>query len=128
MKNTIRITSTTRTRISSSVGSRLQTGDETPLVVTDGVLFRWARIIKIANLFPAMHAVRELEHKLQTACRSCGHAYRQPEPDRHALADARRLLGECSDEKARIVKEAAGIIKYRVWYHDMSGTVRDVVR
>jgi hypothetical protein len=106
----------------------LQTGDETPLVVTDGVLFRWARIIKIANMFPVMHAIRELEHKLQTACRSCGYTQRQSEPDRRALADARRLLAECSDDKARIVKESAGIIKYRLQCHDISGTVRDVVR
>ena len=128
MKKTIRFTSASRSKTNSPVGNRLQTGDATPLVVTDGVLFRWARIIKIAGMFPVMHAIRELEHRLQTACRSCGHSQRQPEPDRRALAEARRLLAECSDEKARIVKEAAGIVKYRVQYHDMSGMVRDIVR
>jgi len=127
MKNSIRITSAARGRPRPFV-TRFHSGDETPLVVTDSVLFRWARIIKIANMFPVMHVIRALEHKLQTTCRSCGHSHRQPEVDRSALVEARRLLAECSDDQARIVKEAARIVKYRVQYHDLSGTVQDRVR
>jgi len=75
-----------------------------------------------------MHAIRALESKLQRICRSCN-APRNTEPiDRSVLDEARRELAECSDEKARLVKEAAGIVRYHVRYHDLTGTVREVVR
>ena len=103
--------------------------DPTPLLITDDVLFRWARIIHIANVFPTMHAVRDLENRIQsTECRSCKKQPNTPRIDRNLLNEVRRLLAECSDDKARLVKEAAGIVKYRVQYHDLSGTVRDIVR
>jgi hypothetical protein len=99
-----------------------------PLAVTDEVLFRWARIVRIGKLFPVMHAIRALESKLQRICRSCT-APRNAEPiDRSILDVTRRELAECSDEKARLVKEAAGIVRYHVRYHDLAGTVREVVR
>jgi len=99
-----------------------------PLSMTDEVLFRWARIVRIGKLFPVMHAIRALESKLQRICRSCA-ASRNAEPiDRSVLDEARRELAECSDEKARLVKEAAGIVRYHVRYHDLAGTVREVVR
>lgn len=108
---------------------RPRIADPLPLAITDDVLFRWARIIQIARLFPVMHAIRALEQKLRTGvCRSCGHKASERQPDRSVLAAARRQLGECPDEKARLVKEAAGILLYRVQYHDLAGTVHDVVR
>lgn len=96
--------------------------------MSDDVLFRWARIVRIAKEFPVMHKIRELEYKVQTSCRGCRNRYRLPEIDRSSFSEARRLLAECSDEKARAVKEAAGIVQYRVHYHDLSGTAREVVR
>ena len=121
-------------RIASTTNDgRFSTGnrslpDETPLLVTDNVLFRWSRVIQIANLFPVMHTIRALEYKLQTKCRSCGRQRQIHEINRTPLADVRRLLAECSDDKARLVKEAVGILKYRVQYHDLSGVVQDVIR
>ena len=103
--------------------------DPAPLAVTDDVLFRWSRIIQIAKMFPVMHQIRALEQKMQTTlCRTCKDRNRPAEIDRSALAQARRQLGECSDDKARLVKEAAGILQYRVHYHDLAGTVKEIVR
>jgi hypothetical protein len=99
-----------------------------PLMVTDSVLFYWSRVIQIAKLFPIMHQVRSLEFTLQKQCKSCGQKQNSLEVDRSILNNVRRALAECSDEKARLVKEAAGIYSYRVVYHDLSGTAKDVTR
>ena len=75
-----------------------------------------------------MHTIRALEHKIQTSiCRSCHHQH-HTDIDRSALDAARRQLAECADETTRTVKEAAGILQYRVRYHDLAGTVRETVR
>lgn len=125
---TIKITSAKRSR-SPFFGSVKRVAEPGPLTLTDDVLFRWARIIKIAKMFPVMHSIRALENNIQTSiCRSCRDRHRKPEIDRSPLDEARRLLAECSDEKARLVKEAAGIVQYRVHYHDLSGSVREIVR
>ncbi len=124
----IKITSAKRPRSAVSV-PRQRVADAGPLTLTDDVLFRWARIVKIAKLFPAMHSIRALEEKIQTSlCRSCRDRYRGAEFDRSSLDLARRLLAECSAEKAGQVKEAAGIAAYRVQYHDLSGSRREIVR
>jgi hypothetical protein len=101
--------------------------DSPPTVVADDLLFRWAHIIKIAKMVPGMSAVRALEQRVQAnSCRSC----QKPTVifDRSPLDNARRFLGECSDAVAKLVKEAAGIVKYRVSYRDLAGVPRDVVR
>ena len=123
----IRMTGTLRKR-SDSFFFKSPVAEAPPLSMTDEVLFRWARIVRIGKLFPVMQAIRALESKLQRICRSCA-ASRNAEPiDRSVLDEARRELAECSDEKARLVKEAAGIVRYHVRYHDLAGTVREVVR
>lgn len=112
-----------------SLGSNKRVAEPGPLTLSDDVLFRWARIVMIAKMFPVMHSIRALENKVQTnLCRTCRDRHRRPELDRSSLDQARRLLAECSNEKARLVKEAAGILQYRVQYHDLSGSVREIVR
>ena len=100
-----------------------------PLVtITDDLLFRWAKIIQIANAFPIMHTVRALEYTISTTeCRTC-HKKTAPKVDRSLLQTVRRLLGECSDEKARLVKEAARVVNYRVQYLDLTGQAKDITR
>jgi hypothetical protein len=103
--------------------------DPVPLTVTDDVLFRWARIVQIAKLFPIMNSIRALEYKIQTGvCRNCHQQHRLAEIDRSALDTARRQLAECADDRARFVKEAAGIRQYRITYHDLTGTKHEVTR
>jgi len=122
-----RMTSTFRKQ-GGSFFSQSPNGNAPPLSITDDVLFRWARIVRIGKLFPVMHAIRALESKLQQICRSCA-AKKNAEPvDRSVLDEARRELAECSEDKARLVKEAAGIVRYHVRYHDLAGSVREVVR
>ena len=124
----IKITALKRSRSMSTVPIK-RVADPGPLTLTDDVLFRWARIMRIAQMFPVMHSIRALENKIQTTiCRSCRDRHKRPEIDRSSLDQVRRLLAECSDEKARLVKEAAGIVQYRVHYHDLSGCVREIVR
>ncbi len=124
----IKITSAKRPRPAVSV-PRKQATDTGPLTLTDDVLFRWARIVKIAKLFPVMHSIRALEEKIQTSlCRSCRDRRDGGEFDRSSLDQARRLLAECSVEKAETVKRVAGIRQYKVRYHDLSGSVREIVR
>ena len=126
--NTIKITSAKRPR-TVPAGPFQRVADPAPLTLTDDVLFRWARVIKIAKMFPVMHSIRALENKIQTTiCRTCHDRNKTSEIDRSSLDLARRLLAECSDDKARLVKEAAGIVQYRVQYHDLSGSVREIVR
>lgn len=124
----IRISSPRRARSGAPVPPPVAATDPAPLTVTDDVLFRWARIVRIAKMFPVMHAIRSLEQKLRHWCRGCKGGNQLPEVDRTALADARRQLAECPDERARAVKEAAGILRYRVRYHDLAGTAREIVR
>jgi len=124
----IRITSARHLRTGTQVMVN-RVADPGPLAVTDDVLFRWARIVQIAKMFPIMHTIRALEHKLQTGvCRSCKSQQTAADIDRSALAEARRQLAECTDDQARLVKEAAGVLQYRVAYHDLSGTLREIVR
>jgi hypothetical protein len=89
-----------------------------PLLITDDVVFRWARITKIARLLPVMNEVRVLERALAAnSCRSC----RKPvEVDRSVLNTAKAALGECSDETALLVKQAAGVVKYKVVYRKLA--------
>lgn len=123
----IKITSAKR-RPAPSV-PRKRVAEAGPLAVTDDVLFRWARIVRIANLFPVMHSIRALENRVrESGCRGCGDRNKRPAFDRTPLDEARRLLAECSAEKAGQVKEAAGIAAYRVQYHDLSGSRREIVR
>jgi pyrroloquinoline quinone (PQQ) biosynthesis protein C len=126
--NTIKITTAQRRRPAVSVRNK-RVREARPLTVTDDVLFRWARIVRIAKLFPVMHSIRALENRIQeSSCRGCNDRNKNSDFDRTALDTARRLLAECSAERARQVKEAAGISEYRVQYHDLSGSVREVVR
>jgi hypothetical protein len=133
MKNrsTIRITAQSNgrfTRIPAELSDFPKIAAETPpVVIGDDLLFRWSHIVKITKIIPGMSAVRSLEHKVQAhSCRSC----QKPTVvfDRSPLKNARRFLGECSDETAKTVKQAAGILKYRVHYHDLSGVPKEVVR
>ena len=125
----IKITSTRRTAAVARPVRSARFSDSSPLVVTDDVLFRWARIVQIAKLFPIMHTIRALEFKIQSnTCRTCHNKKTQVPLDRSPLADARRLLAECSDELARLVKESAGILRYQVSYHDRAGTLHIIVR
>jgi hypothetical protein len=98
-----------------------------PTVIADDLLFRWAHIVKIAKLVPGMSAVRVLERQIQAhSCRGC----RKPTAvfDRTPLEVVRRFLGECPDAAAQIVKEAAGIVRYRVSYRDLADVPREVTR
>lgn len=125
----IRMTSVRRTRAPVTILATGRVADPAPLTLTDDVLFRWARIVRIAKMFPIMHTIRALEQKVQAEiCRGCKPQHRVPEIDRSTLAEVRRQLAECSDEKARLVKESAGILQYRVRYHDLAGTAREIVR
>jgi hypothetical protein len=101
--------------------------DAPPVVVADDLLFRWSHIIKIAKIVPGMSAIRALEHQIHThGCRSC----QKPTMifDRTPLENVRRFLAECSDEIAKTVKQAAGIVKYRVSYRTLAGVPREIVR
>jgi hypothetical protein len=104
-----------------------EAADAAPVIIADDLLFRWAHIVKIAKLAPGMSAVRGLERQIQVhSCRGC----QKPAVvfDRSPLENVRRFLAECPDDTARAVKEAAGIIKYRVHYRDLTGVPKEVVR
>ena len=124
----IRIVSRTSRNTISGLHKRQVTAPET-LLVTDDVLFRWARIIQIAKIFPIMHTIRRLEQKLQTGvCRSCQRSSQSSSIDKTPLHEAKRQLAECSEEKARLVKEAAGIHRYQIKYHDLAGILHEIER
>jgi hypothetical protein len=125
-------------RISYSQGNRYgqrpmelndfaKAADAPPIVVGDDLLFRWAHIVKMTKVVPGLSAVRALEHRVQAhGCRGC----QKPTVtfDRSPLDNVRRFLGECPDETAKIVKQHAGILKYRVSYRDLAGVPKEVVR
>ena len=115
----------------SSSGPSTIVSDAPPLLITDDVLFRWARIVKIAKIFPRMHELRAMESRVQAAtCRGCQQSKqsRVTSSDIVILEEIRRSLAECSDANALAVKEAAKIEKYRVRFHDLSGKLKEVVR
>jgi hypothetical protein len=100
--------------------------DTAPVLVTDDVVFRWARFAKIARLLPIMNEVRVLERTL--AANSCRTCRRPAEVDRSVLNTAKAALGECSEEMALLVKQAAGVVKYKVVYRKLSEPPKEVIR
>lgn len=100
--------------------------DSPPVFVTDSVIFRWARNARIVRLIPVLNEVRILErHLIANNCKSC----RKPmEVDRSSINVAKRALAECSEEVALLVKQAAGVVKYKVTYQSPSGGLKEVVK
>jgi len=100
--------------------------DTSPVFVSDELLFRWSRIGQIARLLPVMADVRALEMLIAAnSCKSC----RKPvEVDRSALNSARRALAECSEEVAKLVKQAAGVVKYKVSYRRLTEPLQEIIR
>jgi hypothetical protein len=110
-----------------SVSSTNAPNDTGEINITDQVLFIWSRIPRIARLIPSINAVRELEVKLRTV--HCGSCRKKNEPiDKSSLNTVREFLATCSDETAELVKEAAGIVKYRLTYSQPLGQPTEVVR
>ena len=100
--------------------------DSPPILVTDDVVFRWARNARIARLLPVMNDVRVLERKIQAnSCKSC---QKVAEIDRSAIHSAKIALAECSDEIAKLVKQAVGVLKYKVVYRQHSQLPQEVTR
>jgi len=113
---------------SPSASAATQPFNEQTVTITDDLIFRWAKIVQIARIFPVMHAVRALEYTIATNdCRTCRKA-EQPKTDRSLLQEVRRMLGTCTDEQARLVKEAARITMYRVQFLDLAGVPQDAER
>jgi hypothetical protein len=107
--------------------SQVLTQKQNTIVVTDNVLFRWARIVAINRLFPILHGVRNLEYIAQSHnCNSCKSKPQQI--DRTPLEKARKELATCSEEIANLVKQGAGVSNYTVGYLTDSGTYREVTR
>jgi len=50
------------------------------------------------------------------------------EVDRSSINVAKRALAECSEEVALLVKQAAGVVKYKVTYQSPSGGLKEVVK
>jgi hypothetical protein len=100
--------------------------DSAPILVTDDVVFRWARNARVARLLPVMNDVRVLERKIQAnSCKSC---QKPVEIDRSAIQSAKAALAECSDEIAKLVKQAVGVLKYKVMYRRHSEPPQEVTR
>ena len=100
--------------------------DSAPILVTDDVVFRWARNARVARLLPVMNEVRMLERKIQAnSCKSC---QKPVDIDRSALHSAKIALAECSDEIAKLVKQAVGVLKYKVVYRRHSEPPQEVTR
>jgi hypothetical protein len=100
--------------------------DSAPILVTDDVVFRWARNARVARLLPVMNDVRVLERKIQAnSCKSC---QKPVEIDRSAIQSAKAALAECSDEIAKLVKQAVGVLKYKVMYRQHSQPPQEVTR
>jgi hypothetical protein len=128
MPPNIRIISGTRfVKRPAELSDFVKLADAEPVVVGDDLLFRWAHIIKISKLVPGMSAIRILEQQMQKyGCRSC----KKPTVtfDRTPLESVRRYLAECSVETLKFVKEAAGIVKFRISYRDLAGVPHEVIR
>jgi len=100
--------------------------DSAPILVTDDVVFRWARNARVARLLPVMNDVRVLERKIQAhSCRSC---QKPADIDRSAIHFAKIALAECSDEIAKLVKEAVGVLKYKVVYRRHSEPPQEITK
>ena len=100
--------------------------DAPPVVVTDMVLFTWARYPQLLKLFPVMNEVRALERRIAAnECKSCT---KPPEIDRSALNRAKIALAECSDDIALLVKRAVGAVKYKITYQRLLEPLKEVVR
>jgi hypothetical protein len=113
--------------IAPDVSKQQATGETPPVTITDGLLFRWAHIIKIVKLIPQLNAVRELERKkYANQCNSCRHTHAVL--DMSPLNAARDALANCSANTAALVKQAAGVLQYHVSYRKLDGTLREVVR
>jgi len=100
--------------------------DAPPVLVTDWLLFRWARYPKLLKLLPIMTEVRALEVKIgANDCKSCR---KPPEIDMSVLERVKKILAECPDEAALLVKQAANVLKYKVVYKNSSGVLKEVIR
>jgi hypothetical protein len=100
--------------------------DAPPILVTDEVVFRWARNTRIARLLPITAEIKILEEKVRAnSCKSC----HKPIPiDRSAINRAKAALAECSDEIAKLVKQAANVLKYKVVYRHLSEETKEIIR
>jgi len=108
------------------LGNLPKLADAAPVLITDAVLFRWARISRIANILPVMNEVRALEQRIiANTCKSC---HKPVEIDRSAINAAKIALAECPDEIALLVKEAACVLKYKVVYRRLSEPAQEVTR
>jgi hypothetical protein len=97
------------------------------LTITDNVIFRWARIPALHRLIPNLHAVRNLEYRMQTySCHSC--RSKPPQVDHVPLEIVRKFLATCPDNTANLVKKAAGILNYTVGYIADNSNYREVTR
>jgi hypothetical protein len=100
--------------------------ESAPILVSDDVVFRWARNARVARLLPVMNDVRVLERKIQAnSCKSC---QKPVEIDKSALHLAKVALAECSDEIAKLVKQAVGVLKYKVVYRRHSQPPQEITR
>jgi hypothetical protein len=128
MPSNIRIISGTRSvRRPVELNDFAKLADPEPVIVGDDLLFRWSHIIKLAKLIPGMSAVRALEHQIQKyGCRSC--QKQTVTFDRAPLETVRRYIATCSLDTLKLVKEAAGIIKFKISYRDLAGVPHEVVR
>lgn len=128
MPSNIRIISGTRSvRRPAELNDFAKLADPEPVIVGDDLLFRWSHIIKLAKLIPGMSAVRALEQQVQKyGCRSC----QKPvfSFDRAPLDSVRRYIAECPLDTLKLVKEAAGIIKFKISYRDLAGVPHDIIR
>jgi len=101
--------------------------DAPPVLVTDDVLFRWARNARVSRLLPAMTHVRILEQKIAAhSCRTCKKS--AVEIDMAPLNIARQALAECSDEIALLLKQAVGVVKYKVVFRRLQESPIEVIR
>jgi hypothetical protein len=83
--------------------------------------------MRIAKLLPVFNEVRALEQKLRAvSCRSCKSV--NTAVDKTSLGRARLALGTCAEETAKLVKEAANILKYRVTYRVLSEQPTEIIR
>ena len=100
--------------------------DAVPILVTDEVIFRLARVTRITRLLPILNEVRVLEDIVRAnQCKTC----KKPvEVDRTIINTAKAALAECSDETAKLVKQAAGVLKFKVVYRRLTEPLQEVIR
>jgi hypothetical protein len=99
------------------------------VTITRGLLLQWARNTRVLRVLPVLKLLRMAEDRaFADSCGGCNSRQGKSTMDSRDFEEILRVLGECREDYANRIKEAAGISGYTVVWHDLSGVRKETTK